>query len=216
MINIIILVLAYLIGSIPSALVIGKLFYKGTDIRKAGSGNLGSTNMLRTLGIKAALATAFFDIFIKGSLVTFLAVVLYNNSYVTIFPLFIGMISAIGHAFPIFAHFKGGKCVATSIGILLAIDYKIFLLAVLTLIIVLLITKIMSLGSFISIAVSYTLVAVFYQFTVLEYIIIIIYYFFILYLHRTNIKRIINRDEKKIDVIYLWKTKVLKQQVKNK
>ncbi len=209
--NVLILIFAYIMGSIPSALVIGKVFYNGTDIRKSGSGNLGSTNMLRTLGIKAAIFTAIFDILFKGSIVTLIGLVFYNKELTTIFPLFIGMASAIGHAFPIFAHFRGGKCVATSVGVLLPIDYKMFILAILILILVLIVTKIMALGSFLSVGVPYLILAMKSNFNKIEYTIIIIYYLFILYLHRSNIYRIIKNQEKKIDVIYLWKTKVMKK-----
>ncbi len=209
--NILILIFAYLMGSIPSALVIGKLFYNGADIRESGSGNLGSTNMLRTLGIKAAIATALFDILFKGSVVTLIGVIFYNNSLITVFPLFIGMTSAIGHAFPIFAHFRGGKCVATSVGILLPLDYRLFILAVIILIVILMLTKIMALGSFLAVGIPYIIIAIKYQFNLLQYILILIYYLFILYLHRSNIIRIIKHEEKQIDVIYLWKTKVMKK-----
>ncbi len=210
--NILSLALAYLIGSIPSALLIGKLFYSGVDIREQGSGNLGSTNMLRTLGIKAALATAVFDILVKGSIVTLISITLHKNGIITIFPIFIGIASAIGHAYPIFANFKGGKCVATAIGILLFVNFKLFLLAIALLIIVLIITKIMALGSFLAVGIPYLVIATNNSLSLLEYAVIFAFYILILYLHRQNIYRIITKQEKQIDVIFLWKTKVLKQQ----
>ncbi|MFV0424213.1 MAG: glycerol-3-phosphate 1-O-acyltransferase PlsY [Bacilli bacterium] len=208
--NFIILIIAYLIGSTPSALIIGKVFYNGTDIRKIGSGNLGTTNMLRNLGFRAALATAAFDVLVKGTFTTLIAVNLYNNNIISVFPLFIGMISAVGHAFPIFAKFKGGKMVATSIGVLLPIDWRIFIIAGAILILILLITKIMSLGSFISVAVGYFSVAYFYNFSNVEWLITIAFYIFILYLHRENIMRIFRREEKHIDVIKMLNEKLKK------
>ncbi len=208
--NFIILTLAYLIGSTPSALIIGKVFYNGIDIRELGSGNAGTTNMLRNLGFRAALATAAFDILAKGTLTTLIGVLLYNRDIITVFPVFIGMIAAIGHAFPIFAKFKGGKMVATSIGVLLPIDWRIFILTGAILIIVLLITKKMSLGSFISVAVGYFTTAYINDFSTVEWIVIVAFYIFILYLHRANIVRIIKGEEKQIDVIGMLKEKLKK------
>lgn len=208
--NFIILTLAYLIGSTPSALIIGKVFYNGTDIRELGSGNAGTTNMLRNLGFRAAIGTAAFDVLAKGTLTTLIGVLLYNREIITVFPIFIGMIAAIGHAFPIFAKFKGGKMVATSIGVLLPIDWRIFILAGAILIIVLLISKMMSLGSFISVAVGYFTTAYVNDFGAIEWIAIVAFYIFILYLHRANIVRIIKGEEKHIDVIAMIKAKVKK------
>lgn len=206
--NLIILILAYLIGSTPSALVIGKVFYNGADIRTLGSGNPGTTNMLRTLGFKAAIGTAAFDVLAKGTLTTLIGVLLYNREIITVFPVFIGMISALGHAFPIFAKFKGGKMVATSIGVLLPIDWRIFIVTCLILAIVLLITKIMSIASFTSVAIGYSLTGLLNDFETIEWLAIIVFYIFILYLHRANIVRIFKKEEKKIDVIAMIKERI--------
>lgn len=206
--NLIILILAYLIGSTPSALIIGKVFYNGTDIRKLGSGNPGTTNMLRNLGFRAAIGTAAFDVLAKGTLTTLIAVLLYNRDIITVFPMFVGMIAAIGHAFPIFAKFKGGKMVATSVGVLAPIDWRIFLITCLIVFLVLLITKIMSIASFSALAVGYFGAAIIYEFSTVEWVVTIIFYLFVLYLHRANIVRIFKGEEKKIDLIAMFKAKI--------
>ncbi len=199
--NVLAIILAYLVGSTPSALVIGKLFYNGTDIRKEGSGNLGTTNMLRVLGFKAAISTAAFDVFIKGSLVTFIALILHKNEFISIIPLYIGFASAIGHAFPIFAGFRGGKCVATTIGILLPINPLLFVVSALLLFVIFFITHIMSIGSFISLLFAFIYIIWDDNLNINQIIIIGCYYILILFLHRDNIIRIIKGEEKKVDAI---------------
>jgi len=113
MLNILTLFLSYLIGSISFALVVGKLFYK-TDVRNYGSGNLGATNVFRVLGKKAGIIVAIADI-LKGTVACLLPQIL--NSSVN--PIFCGLLALLGHIFPVFAGFKGGKAVATATGVLL-------------------------------------------------------------------------------------------------
>ena len=110
---VVIVILAYLIGSIPSGLIIGKKFY-GVDIRQHGSGNLGGTNTFRVLGVKAGLTVTTADI-LKGTLAAALPFLFQSD-----LNLFLaGFFAVIGHTYPIFANFKGGKAVATSAGVLL-------------------------------------------------------------------------------------------------
>jgi len=120
--SLIFILIAYLIGSFPSGLIIGKVFYK-IDIREHGSGNLGGSNAMRILGKKGGLVVYLLDIF-KGSLIVYLAM----NFQSDIHPLIIAIFSLIGHIYPIFASFKGGKAVATSAGIVLAYAPLVFLL----------------------------------------------------------------------------------------
>ena len=109
-----IIILAYLIGSIPSGLIVGKWFY-GIDIRQHGSGNLGGTNTFRTLGKKAGYNCDLSRYFKRHT--GYISSVFFRRLY--LHPLLIGMFAVIGHMFPIFAGFRGGKAVATSAGILL-------------------------------------------------------------------------------------------------
>ncbi|QIK50769.1 glycerol-3-phosphate 1-O-acyltransferase PlsY [Jeotgalibaca porci] len=118
------ILLAYLLGSIPSGVWIGKYFYK-TDIREYGSGNMGTTNTFRVLGTKAGVIVLIMDI-LKGSIATLLPIWL----GAPIHPLFAGVLAALGHTLPIFAGFRGGKAVATSAGIILAYNPLYFTLAI--------------------------------------------------------------------------------------
>lgn len=188
------LILAYLLGSIPSALWIGKIFYK-TDIRTKGSGNLGATNTFRTLGAKAGIAVTALDI-LKGTAATLIPFYIDTD----IHPLVFGVIAVIGHMFPVFAKFKGGKAVATSGGILLGYQWPLFLVAVAVLLIALKITKMVSLSSIILavVAVIYTIIYTFYSQDYPFLIVILILAGFIIYRHRANIARIKAGTEPKI------------------
>jgi len=107
------ILIAYLIGSFPSGLIIGKAFYN-IDIRDHGSGNLGGSNALRVLGKKGGLTVYILDI-LKGGIVVLIAM----NFQSEIHPLIVAIFSLVGHVYPIFASFRGGKAVATSAGIIL-------------------------------------------------------------------------------------------------
>ena len=112
MITIVLLILAYLLGSIPSGLWIGQVFFQ-INLREHGSGNTGTTNTFRILGKKAGMATFVIDFF-KGTLATLLPIMFHLQG---VSPLIFGLLAVIGHTFPIFAGFKGGKAVATSAGV---------------------------------------------------------------------------------------------------
>ncbi len=146
------MVVGYLFGSIPFALIIGKIFYK-TDVREYGSGNLGSTNVARTLGIGAGLITLILDA-LKGGLVPFIMYTISKNAIDTSYNDYLpsiyyitGIFVCIGHCFPIFTKFKGGKAVASIFGFLIFMNYRLALLALGTFIIVFLISRIVSLSS---------------------------------------------------------------------
>lgn len=194
----ILLLLAYLIGSIPSGLWVGKLFYN-TDIREHGSGNLGGTNTFRTLGKKAGLVVTIMDI-LKGTAATLLGALPFFES-ANVHPLILGIIAVVGHMFPIFAKFKGGKAVATSGGILLGYNWPIFVLLVVGFFIILKFTKMVSLTSMI-LSIIAVLYAIIYHYTVdhdLPLIgIVLLLAIFIFYRHRTNIKRIKEGTEPKV------------------
>ena len=113
MITIVLLILAYLLGSIPSGLWIGQIFFK-INLREHGSGNTGTTNTFRILGKKAGMATFVIDFF-KGTIATLLPFIFHVQG---VSPLVFGLLAVIGHTFPVFAGFKGGKAVATSAGVI--------------------------------------------------------------------------------------------------
>ena len=139
--NIVLFAFSYLIGSIPFALIIGKLFYN-TDIREHGSGNVGTSNTFRTLGKKAGIIVLICDLF-KGAVPVWIALLL--GSDITV--LFFGLVAAIGHVYSIFLKFKGGKAVATGGGAILAYAPLVFIILLATFLIVLYTSKYVSLAS---------------------------------------------------------------------
>ncbi|WP_148359613.1 glycerol-3-phosphate 1-O-acyltransferase PlsY [Peribacillus simplex] len=190
MLNILTLFLSYLIGSISFALVVGKLFYK-TDIRGYGSGNLGATNTFRVLGKKAGLIVAIADL-LKGTFACLLPQI-FNS---TVNPIICGLLAILGHVFPVFAGFKGGKAVATSTGVLLFLTPLGTLTGFVVFILTLILSKYVSLSSMLA------GIAIFIYSLIFEDKVIIALSLFIsvlvIILHRQNIKRIIKGTENKI------------------
>lgn len=197
MINGLLILCAYLLGSIPSALWIGKTFHK-IDIRDHGSGNLGATNTFRTLGKKAGLIVTFVDV-LKGTAAVLLPL-LPVFSEATIHPLILGIVAVIGHVIPVFAGFRGGKAVATSAGVLLGYSWPLFTLLFFTFFLTLKITKIVSLTSIIVclVALIYSIVYYFVTGDVALLILVAVLSSFIVYRHRANIARIKNGTEPKV------------------
>lgn len=187
---ILVLIAAYLLGSIPSGLIIGKVFYQ-TDIREHGSGNLGGTNTFRTLGVKAGLAVTIADI-LKGTLAAALPVIFGLD----INPLLAGVFAVVGHTYPIFAGFRGGKAVATSGGVLLFCAPLMFLIIFLVFFAGLYTTKYVSLSSMVAgiVAVIYAVI----DGDIPLLIAVTLLASFVIYRHRANIKRILNKTEPKI------------------
>lgn len=192
------ILLAYLLGSIPSALWIGKVFYK-TDIREHGSGNLGGTNTFRTLGIKAGLIVSILDV-LKGTAAVLLPILPFFST-TDIHPLLLGVMAVIGHMYPIFANFKGGKAVATSGGVILGYHWPIFVLMLICFFLVLKLSKMVSFTSMalgiigLIYAILYNLL---YQKDIPFLIVILLFAIFIFYRHRTNIGRIKAGTEPKV------------------
>ncbi|EHI73475.1 acyl-phosphate glycerol 3-phosphate acyltransferase [Streptococcus criceti] len=195
--SIIFIVIAYLMGSIPSGLWIGKIFYH-KNIREYGSGNTGTTNTFRVLGKTAGTVTFLIDM-LKGTLAVLLPI---WCGAATISPLIIGFFAVIGHTFPIFASFKGGKAVATSAGVLLGFSplYCLFLLAIFFTILFL-----TSMISFSSIAVSLLGLVTLFTFPAIHFILPSYDWLFTLVVsclaliiitrHKDNMVRIRNKEE---------------------
>ena len=190
MLNSLALILSYLIGSISFALVVGKLFYK-TDIRGYGSGNLGATNTFRVLGKKAGLIVAVADL-LKGTVACLLPQML--NS--TVNPIICGLLAILGHVFPIFSGFKGGKAVATSTGVFLFLTPLGTLIGFVVFTLTLIISKYVSLSSMLA-GIAIFIYSIIFEEKVIVAISLLISVFVII-LHRQNIKRIINGTENKI------------------
>lgn len=194
---ILILLIAYIIGSIPSGLWIGKLLYK-VDIREHGSGNLGGTNTFRVLGKKPGLIVTILDI-LKGTAATLL-VLLPSFSDLIVHPLILGLVAVIGHMYPLFARFKGGKAVATSGGVLLAYNWPFFIIVLVAFFIVLKLTKMVSLTSMIVALIGLLYSIIYYFWTSDIYLLLMLIFFtlFIFSRHRTNIERIKAGTEPKV------------------
>jgi len=192
------LLIGYILGSVPFALVIGKAFYK-TDIRNYGSKNLGGGNTGRELGKKAGVAVMTLDI-LKVTLAMFLASLI-ADSHVMLTAA--GLAAAIGHCFPMFARFKGGKAVATMYGFLFGLivvgGYSVlfFLIPLVSFLIILYIGKIIALASMGS-AVVATIYVALSTGSVLFTIALAVFNVLIIWRHIPNIKRIIKHEENKI------------------
>jgi len=189
--NVIFLLAAYLIGSIPTALIVGKLFFK-IDIREHGSNNPGATNTIRVLGKRAGLIVLIVDIG-KGALAAALPLLFHFDME----PLTLGLIAVVGHCFPIFAHFRGGKAIATTAGTLLVVNPWMLLIAYVTFFGVIFITKYVFLGS-ISVGVA-LLIYSFFQPGMGYELIFFLFIVFLLFLHRSNIRNFIAHKEPKIN-----------------
>ena len=187
---ILLFILAYLFGSIPTALIIGKVFF-GIDIREHGSQNPGATNSLRVLGKKAAIVVLLVDVG-KGAL----AASLPYTFQVDVSPLYLGLAAVIGHCFPIFAGFRGGKAIATTAGTLLVANLPLFLIVYLSFFAVIFLTKYVFLGSL-----SVGLILLLH--TMMEPgiegdILFLLFLLLLIFLHRTNIRNFIYHKEPKI------------------
>ena len=205
------IILAYLIGSVSGAIILTKIF-KLSDIRKVGSKNAGTTNMLRTHGKKAAVLTLIIDV-LKGVLAVLIATVLENRvSYFYVIPEnFQGIYSYIaavfvvlGHIFPVFFKFKGGKGVATSLGAILCLDWKIGLIVMVVSLLIMAVSKYVSLGSVIGAVLFSVLVALnmvhtgFFKPPIM--ICAIVMSFMVILKHASNIKRLIKGTENKLSL----------------
>ncbi|WP_179603076.1 glycerol-3-phosphate 1-O-acyltransferase PlsY [Neobacillus driksii] len=182
---------SYLIGSIPTALIVGKLVY-GIDIRDHGSKNPGATNTLRVLGKGSAIIVVLVDIG-KGALAAYLPV--YFNLDVE--PLYFGLLAVVGHCFPIFAGFRGGKAIATTAGTLAVANFPLAVIAYVTFFLIIFITKYVFFGS-----ISVGLSLLVYSFISPEQnfeLIFLFFTFFLIYLHRSNIRNLILGIEPKIN-----------------
>ena len=185
---IIVAVYSYLLGSIPFGLVLTKIFLK-KDIREIGSGNIGTTNVLRTGKKSLAVATLVLDL-LKGYFSIVITLIYFDNliSYSA-------LICFIGHIFPIWLKFKGGKGVATYLGIILALSYKFFLIFGITWLILSFLFRYASLSSIIS-----SLIVFVYSYFFINNFSLILFIFFviIIFTHRENIVRLKNSEESKI------------------
>ena len=201
-------VIAYLIGSVNFSVIISKKM-AGFDVREKGSGNAGSTNVLRTVGKKAAIITLICDI-LKGVVSVLIALLVgwiageSANSAIVVEIAALAVV--IGHTFPIFFGFRGGKGVATSLGVILIVNWKIGLICLVFALALMVLTRMVSLGS-ISAAVLFAVLTIFIRDSYIgginfdfSFIIFgILLAALVIFNHRSNLKRIINGTENKLN-----------------
>lgn len=211
---IVIALISYLLGSVNLSIIISKLMGKG-DIREQGSGNAGTTNTLRTLGKIPAIIVLIWDI-LKGVISVLLAkwiitlgdasvtpdIIAVNKDYAMIIA---AIMSVLGHNYPIYFGFRGGKGVATSLGVIIAIEWPIAIACAVFAIVMMLLTRMVSVGS-VLVAILYPILTFFVgeefhnQWLYLGFALVLAAS--VLFRHKSNIKRILNGTENK-----LWKTK---------
>ena len=199
---IVVAILSYLIGSINFSIIISKKV-AGFDVREKGSGNAGTTNMLRTVGKKAALITLVCDI-LKGVISILLALLIgkiakeANNS---ILVQIAGILVIIGHTFPIFFKFKGGKGVATAVGVLLTTNWQIGLICLIFGLVLIALTRMVSLGS-ITAAILFPILVLFIKTNYIVegnyFIYSLIIAVMVVFNHRENVKRSLSGTENKL------------------
>ena len=201
-------IIAYFIGSINFSVILSRKM-AGFDVRDKGSKNAGTTNMLRTVGKKAALITLICDI-LKGVISVFIAFILgliIGETNKALLVQIAGIFVIIGHTFPIFFEFRGGKGVATALGVLITTNYQIGLICLVFALVIMAITRMVSIGSVLA-AILFPILTIFIHNNYLVqgaegmdfgYIIYgIIIGLFVCFNHRENIKRILNGTENKL------------------
>ncbi len=217
--------LPYLLGSVNFSILISKKI-SGTDIRESGSGNAGATNMLRTHGKKAAILTLVLDV-LKGVIAVLFGNLIANLALYHIVPvgagtglavekevfeairnqlpyynLLAGLGAVLGHNFPLYFKFRGGKGVATSLGVMIALNWQIALIALIFALAIMAITRYVSLGSvmaaiiYVAVSLSYMLFAS--NFTIPRLLFDIIFAGLLIFRHRSNIKRLLTGTEHKL------------------
>ena len=205
MIFFILIFVSYIIGSFPTAVWVGKIFHN-IDIREHGSHNAGATNTFRVLGNKWGWIVLFVDIgkgYLAASLPLFLSSLYYGfKDEVLILQLIASLCAVVGHVFPVFANFRGGKGVATTLGIILAINLDTALISLAIFLIVFLMTQYVSLGAIIA-SILFPFISFFAMHEDARIMIIfsILVSLIVLFSHRKNINRLLRGEENKMNFL---------------
>jgi len=213
--HILVILVAYLIGSIPTSVWIGKAFY-GKDVRDYGSGNAGASNTFRVLGKKAGIPVLIIDI-LKGfaavKLIFLTSIYLPGSTDYINLQLGLGVSALIGHIFPVYVGFKGGKGVATLLGAVIALEPTTALIAISIFIISLFITKYVSLSSMIAgFSFPILIIVVFKETNISLVIFSMVIAILLLFTHQKNIERLLAREENKAN-LKIKKKKVEKDNI---
>lgn len=197
MMRLLYLLIGYGFGCLQSAYVVGRLFGK-IDIREHGSGNAGMTNIIRVMGAKAGLAVGAFDIVKAAAAYLFVSLLFAKTDTAHLAGLYAGIGAILGHNFPFYLKFKGGKGVACTVGIMAIFDWRIALVILAIAVIVFLFTKYISVASLL-VALLFPIALIFKYETE-----VVLLGFFMMalcyYQHRANIKRLINGNENKFTI----------------
>lgn len=201
--------LAYLLGSIPFSYLLGK-WLKGVDLRKEGSGNLGGTNAIRVLGKPIGFTVALLDITKAGLLVVFVKYTNWFDALDPLHPLFYGFAAVIGHVHPVWFKFKGGKGVATTLGMLLPYSPWLALSMVVLFFVIEFFTKIVSVSSTISVIAAFLFSLAFHLSGMTDWELVIVTFLssvVVVYAHRSNYDRLRKGTERKVvfmDPLWNW------------
>ncbi len=202
---------SYLIGSLNFSIILSRVIGK-KDIRESGSGNAGATNMLRTYGKKMGIITLLLDV-LKGVIVVLIGKALSGSDWMypntrydmmlnDLFPYIAGVAVILGHNFPLYFGFKGGKGVATSLGVALMLDWKVVLIVAVCAIAVMAVTRYVSLGSIFAgaayIAVEIAKAVITRNYNIIQLICVVIIGGLLIARHHANIKRLLNGTENKL------------------
>jgi len=188
------------VGSIPTSVWIGKMFF-GIDIRQHGSGNAGATNALRVLGVRTGVIVLFLDV-VKGSaavaLAWFVSERFTNPELFSAFQLLLGLFALLGHIFPVFAGFRGGKGVATLTGVVAVLFPIAFPICLTIFVVIFVLTRYVSLGSILaSIALPVVVITITGQATTAEIVFSVLVAVMVPLSHRKNIQRLLKGTENK-------------------
>lgn len=228
---ILLIIVSYLIGSIPSAYIVGKIF-KNVDLRLYGSGNLGSTNAFRVLGIPLGIIVQILDISKGLVVVLFVTQFFYSNlpfhnftpfEDITIFKIIAGVSAVIGHTYSVFVSFKGGKGINTALGMMISLSPVDVVVSLIFFIIILLLSGYVSLGSIVA---SFIFPATMFirenlfGVDIVGYKTLIVFSIitagFIIYNHRENIKRLLYGNENRFESLWLIRILKIKAPLRNK
>lgn len=200
---VLLVIASYFMGAIPTGYLIVKAI-KGTDIRKTGSGNIGATNVKRVLGMKWFLIVLALDA-LKGFIPVTLAGVFFGEKYVFIVPVLAGLAAILGHTFTVFLDFKGGKGVATSLGVFIALAPLSMLIVMLVFVLLLMFFGYISLGSIVSAAMLPLFIFILgegsYPGKPVNFVLLLALAgaVFIIYKHKENIRRLLKGTENKFE-----------------
>ena len=203
MIVVLLIIGCYLLGSISGSIILGKV--KGIDIRKSGSGNAGATNAFRTVGPIFAISVLIIDV--MKSYIPLMIIMSYLNNITELSLIFCGLSAVLGHVYPIFHHFKGGKGAGTLIGIIIALFPESIIYVILIWILILVLTGYVGLSTVLS-GIFLIIITYFKYplgiFSTFGYFTICVS-FFLIFTHRSNIQRMLNGNENRFEKVMIFK-----------